>query len=137
MRRLLFGVLLVVAATGCETVPAVPIDIGGSRADGTVVLAVDSVSRSPQIDWKSGESLALARCLAWGYSDASPFGGLTVTCLETRHVTVTRKSKSNCFIPNTPASPPNEIVCPEQPEKQVTTPYCAKHRIERVYQCID
>ena len=50
MRRLLFGVLLVVAATGCETVPAVPIDIGGSRADGSVVLAVDSVSRSPQID---------------------------------------------------------------------------------------
>ena len=54
---------------------------GGSRGDGTVKLSYEySPFVIPKISAYDGVPLAAARCRAWGYSHAEPFGGVSRTC---------------------------------------------------------
>jgi len=60
--------------------------IGGSRSDGVVKLAftVDMFEK-PVVDEQQGASAARQRCSAWGYSDAEPFGGRNVQCINSTY----------------------------------------------------
>jgi len=54
---------------------------GGSRADGTVKLTYEyGKFEQPQVDKAQGLRAAKAKCAAWGYSSAEPFGGSTKIC---------------------------------------------------------
>lgn len=55
---------------------------GGSRADGNVRLSYEYREGlgKPVTDPAQAAKLAKSRCAAWGYQDASPFGGETRTC---------------------------------------------------------
>jgi len=56
---------------------------GGSRADGVVRLSYDyMVFEAPVVDALEGQRLASARCSAWGYDLAQPFGGQSRICLD-------------------------------------------------------
>lgn len=55
---------------------------GGSRADGTVRLSYRLDRPKIRTDPAQAASLAKARCAAWGYEDAEPFGGETKICDE-------------------------------------------------------
>lgn len=54
---------------------------GGSRADGTVRLSYQNKDgRNVYTDPAQGARVAKARCAAWGYQDAEPFGLETTSC---------------------------------------------------------
>lgn len=72
--------LMALLLVGCAT-PVVPTPIGGSKADGIVVLsATYGMWQSP--DYKWDEALASARqtCIGWGYRDAQPFKQFQTRC---------------------------------------------------------
>ena len=55
--------------------------IGGSRSDGTVKLAFNyGAFEKPQVDGAAALQSATARCQAWGYKNAEPFGGYQSQC---------------------------------------------------------
>jgi hypothetical protein len=88
--RLCFAVTIAAlfALQGCavnkELVP-----IGGSRADASVTLAFEHDGwERPQVNQAQALTAARAKCTAWGYSDAQPFGGSTTEC--------TSSSKNPC-----------------------------------------
>ncbi|HYD17693.1 MAG TPA: YecR family lipoprotein [Patescibacteria group bacterium] len=59
-----------------------PLATGGSRADGTVVVAYQyGMFEQPVIDWSKAQSSAVARCKAWGYRKAQAFEGTENKCL--------------------------------------------------------
>lgn len=68
---------LIIAAClliGCATVKTLQ-PVGGSRADATVLMAYEyGAFEKPQPRLDDALATARARCLAWGYSDAQPFG---------------------------------------------------------------
>ena len=73
------GLLLCVAMLyGCGKLVR-PVDVGGSKADGTVVMGV-SIGGFDKIDWSSADGMALRRCKAWGYSKAEAFTGSQTQC---------------------------------------------------------
>lgn len=57
-----------------------PLDIGGSRADGTVIMGIQTV-QNPSfytyeiVDWVASENLVKERCVAWGFSSYTGFSG--------------------------------------------------------------
>jgi hypothetical protein len=62
-------------------VTKVPVATGGSRADGTIVMAFQYGGfDKPQVDWSKAAGDASQRCGAWGYTSAEPFGGYKTTC---------------------------------------------------------
>jgi len=66
----------------CAT-PVVPMPIGGSKADGVVILGANyGMWQSP--DYKWDEALASARrtCIGWGYKDAQPFNQFQTRCTD-------------------------------------------------------
>ena len=73
--------ILGVAGTmlGCGTTH-IPFDIGGSKADGTVVMGV-TVSELDQVDWDGANHMALERCRAWGFTGARAFSGVRERCV--------------------------------------------------------
>ncbi|ODA67638.1 hypothetical protein A7A08_01673 [Methyloligella halotolerans] len=67
---------------GCATHPELAAT-GGSRADGTVVLSYSYPALLvPKVEPGEGLDLARQRCQAWGYPDASAFGGQKKTCQD-------------------------------------------------------
>ena len=68
------------ALGGCAT-PMNYAATGGSRSDGTVKLAYQYGGfQQPVVDAKQGRELAKAKCSAWGYTGAEPFGGEVRNC---------------------------------------------------------
>ena len=77
---LTLAVLCAAFVTACA-VPKQMTATGGSRADGTVKLSYEyGRFEQPQVDVSQGIRVAKARCAAWGYSGAEPFGGNTKVC---------------------------------------------------------
>ena len=69
--------------SGClATTMLVPMDIDGSKADGTIVMGVGGVNWSTKIDWNKAGVNAAFRCRSWGYEGARPFTGLTKKCVD-------------------------------------------------------
>jgi YecR-like lipoprotein len=76
--EVLIGAFLVL--TGCST-PVVPTTIGGSRADGIVILAGNyGLWKKADIQWDEARSSARQTCIGWGYSDARPFDSYRERC---------------------------------------------------------
>lgn len=68
---------------GCET-PKSFTATNGSRADGTVELSYKYGGfQTPVVDDTQTYATAKARCVAWGYQDAQPFGAQTSDCQDT------------------------------------------------------
>ena len=75
---LIFLLLLQGCAVTKQLVPT-----GGSRADGTVTLAFEyGIFEVPQLDAQQGLDAAKQRCAAWGYENATPFGGTQQQCIN-------------------------------------------------------
>lgn len=71
---------LAVAATACATVTQMT-PISGSRADGTVRLGfTQGMFEKADIDMEAALQQAVARCRAWGYESAEPFGSAQSVC---------------------------------------------------------
>jgi hypothetical protein len=81
--KVFFAALCATAVlTGCA-VQSTLVPTGGSRADGTVRLSYDYGSfQIPKVDEAQGLNSAKARCAAWGYTGAEPFGGQTKSCVS-------------------------------------------------------
>ena len=76
------GAVVAIVVGGCVPMSEVtPYDIGGSKADGTVVVGAN-VRATDEIDWQGAEALALERCGAWGYSGAEAFTGVRERCMQ-------------------------------------------------------
>ena len=60
---------------GCLGRTLTPIDLAGSKADGTVVMGV-VVGEFDEVNWAGAQGTALSRCRAWGYSNVSAFSGV-------------------------------------------------------------
>ena len=81
MKKLLSLLCIAFIIISCK-VTKVPVEIGGSKADGVVYFqiqyrAIDRVT----IDWNKANSQALLRCNSWGYSGASFFGSGYQECI--------------------------------------------------------
>ena len=73
------GLLLcVVMLYGCGK-SVRPFDVGGSKADGTVIMGA-SIGGFDKIDWSGADDIALTRCKAWGYSEVEAFTGTQTQC---------------------------------------------------------
>lgn len=57
---------------------------GGSRADATVTVgfSYDPNTEKPETSADQAHKEALARCRAWGYQEAEPFGLVTKHCAD-------------------------------------------------------
>jgi len=76
-------VALPAGVVGCANAPSlkIPQATGGSRADGVVEMSYEwRAGERPEVEWPQALESAKQRCLAWGYSDAAPFGGQKSTC---------------------------------------------------------
>lgn len=74
--------LLVALTAGCTTkVNKTLQPTGGSRADGMVEMSFEYTRyEEPQVQWEQAKATAGARCKAWGYDSAEPFGGAKTQC---------------------------------------------------------
>jgi hypothetical protein len=64
-----------------QQVTRTPVPVSGSKADGTVEMAVDyAYGEQVTVDWIGATASAQQRCKAWGYSKAEPFGGQRDVC---------------------------------------------------------
>ncbi len=80
MKKVACFALLSVVLAGCA-VNKTPVDTGGSRADGTVKMSFQYGGfERPVVNWAAASATAARRCAAWGYKDASPFGGVIKQC---------------------------------------------------------
>lgn len=80
MCKLMVLSLVALLAAAC-TVDKQLVPTGGSRSDGTVDLSYSlGAFEKAQIDMVRAQSDALARCKAWGYTAAEPFGGEKRQC---------------------------------------------------------
>ena len=75
-------IVTAIALGGCTPVQVV--DVGGSKADATVIMGahVGPFQSPDSIDWTAAESVARQRCMAWGYKTASAFTGIRSQCLD-------------------------------------------------------
>jgi len=72
--------LVALALAACATEKTLEAT-GGSKADGVVELSYEyGMFEQPQVDLQSGVATAKARCAAWGYANAEPFGGQKKSC---------------------------------------------------------
>jgi len=73
------------AVIGCAAATRVvkmPEATGGSRADGIVELSYEYYDGEVyEVAVEAALTTAKQRCEAWGYSDATPFGGTKRSCL--------------------------------------------------------
>lgn len=76
-------ILTTLVLAGCaSSVPPGWGAVGGSRADGTVVVGYDrSELEKENTDREAATAVARRRCRAWGYSDADAFDQTTRTCV--------------------------------------------------------
>jgi hypothetical protein len=89
MRNIKFKILtnltmlmIALVIAGCATVK-VPEASGGSRADATVDLSYEyGAFEKPVVQWEEAQNEARARCRAWGYKNAAPFGATKTICNE-------------------------------------------------------
>lgn len=82
MKALFAALLATVVLSGCA-VQSTMVPTGGSRSDGTVKLSYDfGALQIPKVDEAQGLASAKARCGAWGYTGAEPFGGATKMCIS-------------------------------------------------------
>jgi len=84
-RRVAVPAAMMLAAAmlaGC-TVQKDLVPVGGSRSDGTVILAYEvGLYEKAQLDHAAGHAAARKTCAGWGYSGAEPFGGATDRCIS-------------------------------------------------------
>ncbi|CDZ60308.1 Hypothetical protein NGAL_HAMBI2605_09430 [Neorhizobium galegae bv. orientalis] len=81
MKPKLLAAVGLMALVSCVAVNKELVATGGSRADGTVDLSYEQASyETVKTDPARGLSTARDRCIAWGYKDASPFGGESRQC---------------------------------------------------------
>ena len=74
------GLCVALGIAGCTTIKEWGAT-GGSRADGTVRLSYQyGLFEKPQVSAEQGTELARSKCMAWGYTDAQPFGAATEAC---------------------------------------------------------
>jgi hypothetical protein len=56
---------------------------GGSRSDGVIRMSFEyGAFQAPTVDNRQGQTLAMQRCAAWGYTGAEAFGSSTRTCVS-------------------------------------------------------
>lgn len=73
-------IIAIIALTSCA-VNVKPTMCDGSKADGIVKLSYTRYyMNTPIIDWEEANKNAIARCKAWGYSDAETFGDIKSQC---------------------------------------------------------
>lgn len=73
-------VVVTIGLSGCATTKEWSAT-SGSRSDGVVKLSYEyGLFEQPQVSEQQGVELAKSRCIAWGYSGAEAFGGLTRVC---------------------------------------------------------
>ena len=80
MKYLVCCAFVAIALSGCGVMKA-PLDLGGSKGDGTVILGVN-VDEFDRVNWDGAQAKATKRCKAWGYSDAEAFEGIRERCIE-------------------------------------------------------
>ena len=78
-RSMVLSVVALVAFTGCSKM-VTPFDIGGSKADGTVIMG-GNLTEFDEMDWSGADEIAVKRCAAWGYSGAVGFSGIRTLCI--------------------------------------------------------
>ena len=113
MRIAVFPILLVLVASACATtaVVKVPVAVGGSKADATVIMAYDQGPlESVTPNWLDAQRDALKRCNAWGYSRVEQFSGIESLCTE-----IGRGLAINGTLPG----------------------QCARHHVRKTFQCLD
>src|SRR5262245_13517611 len=80
MRFIGVAALLAMLA-GCAVVK-VPVPVGGSRADGNIVMGYTyGLFEKPQVDGQRTVQEAANRCAAWGYTGAQAFGTYSNNCI--------------------------------------------------------
>lgn len=79
--RFVFALAAISILHGCLGRTLTPIDLAGSKADGTVVMGV-VVGEFDEVNWTGAQGTALSRCRAWGYSSVSAFGGMRQKCVQ-------------------------------------------------------
>lgn len=78
----LTGIACVVLLSACATEPLTLTPTGGSRADGVIYLSTDvGVFSILNVDWEATTQVAAQRCRSWGYRNAQPFGGESISCI--------------------------------------------------------
>jgi hypothetical protein len=78
--RTLFTLAIAATIAGCATQKEL-VATGGSRSDGVVELSFEYGGfEDPQLNAQQGLATATARCQAWGYPGAEPFGGERRQC---------------------------------------------------------
>lgn len=56
---------------------------GGSKSDGVVRMSYQvREMEKPVLDEEQAVALAAKRCIAWGYTGAEAFGGITSQCVQ-------------------------------------------------------
>jgi len=79
-RRTRASALTCLLFVGCAT-PVVPTPVGGSKADGVVILsATYGMWQSPDYKWDEALVGARQTCIGWGYRDAEPFKQFQTRC---------------------------------------------------------
>ena len=73
MRFLVCCALAAFSLSGCGVMKR-PLDLGGSKGDGTVILGAN-VDEFDRVNWDGAQSKARKRCTAWGYRDTEAFAG--------------------------------------------------------------
>ncbi|MEM7643312.1 MAG: YecR family lipoprotein [Pseudomonadota bacterium] len=80
-KPILFAVLLLTLAGCAVDYPVTPQPLGGSRADGSVIVGFQhDAFQAPRPDWQAGLVSATNRCRAWGFRSADPFEGTNTRC---------------------------------------------------------
>lgn len=83
LATLILAVALALSVTGCaKPVAKMWQAAGGSRADATVTVGYtyNPNMEVPQVNADQAHNEAVARCRAWGYQDAEPFGLVSRHC---------------------------------------------------------
>ena len=80
VRARVLGIAAAAGLAACSHVTQ-PMPVGGSKADGVVMLAFETSSRdSRDVDWRAADASAAQRCAAWRYSRAERFGAERRQC---------------------------------------------------------
>ena len=79
MKHLMCWVLTAVSLSGCG-VAKTPLDLGGSKGDGTVIIGAN-VGEFDRVNWDGAHAKARKRCMAWGYSGTEAFEGIRERCI--------------------------------------------------------
>ena len=84
VRKLGIGLVSAAAVYGCAST-VTPFDIGGSKADGTIIIGANLglFNAIESVDWTAAAAMARQRCAAWGYKGgAQGFTGYRSQCVD-------------------------------------------------------